>query len=362
MIGMLGRRMSASDSSFPEEPGGEGHEFNQAHVGATHFLQESYPPTTLSNNISDSRQLLDSWAHLVSEQAPDMVGIQVFRAVKGEEDWLPESWHPDQASGENWQEMAGIVHKMKYAIDIQKYLDSMYERRKNLVKDPVNSYSWQNLVKNSATPLEMHLSEISSGHLEAVGLVPKGVAVLMGTSTAHGASSNESSAPTSALDTSVHAFALISRRQLQDDSWCSLRWIAMVDFAEFLTSPWSLSSAVDVFALDGLVGAPNLPLRSAKVLLSKISRWAQVERKLLVVLPQALALRDGTDLTAYYRRLGFRKVGMEDGTALLVYYGFYVPANLYDGTAAPANSSVADASTRMDQWFEDQHNMVGLKL
>lgn len=62
--------------------------------------------------------------------------------------------------------------------------------------------------------------------------------------------------------------------------------------------------------------------------MDKIVNWAKLEQKLVVVARDAVNFSDGTDLTPYYMRLGFKKLEMDDGTYDLVYSGTAIESEL----------------------------------
>lgn len=121
------------------------------------------------------------------------------------------------------------------------------------------------------------------------------------------------------------ALAIFSRDQLKDDSRGSLRKkIAEQYGGEWSRQRWGSSREnLDVFAIGGLVDAAEASEASARILLSKIERYAHKERKVVVASKWAWKSLDGTDngrdLTDYYVRLGFQKVEMQDGSQELIY-------------------------------------------
>jgi len=141
-----------------------------------------------------------------------------------------------------------------------------------------------------------------------------------------------------AVDGSVLALGIFSRGQLKDDSTGSLRklmslrskdlpirqsWWSSLRVFKWWSSLWwgpgGKKSSTAVFAIEGLVDGPDLPERSARVLLSRIEKYALEEQRIVVVSKRAWISSDGTDLTEYYVRLGFEKLEMEDGLQELVY-------------------------------------------
>jgi len=155
-----------------------------------------------------------------------------------------------------------------------------------------------------------------SGILEMVGLIPKDLEMTFLES------------GSSAVDASMLALGLFSRGKLWDDSRGSLRK-----------------------KVDEQYGEQGLPDFSARVLLSKIEKYAQKEQKIVVVAKDAYTYSDGTDLESvdagftisdHYVRLGFEKVEMDNGSYELVY---------------GCTSSSAE-----DLWVESRQIMVGLNL
>lgn len=153
------------------------------------------------------------------------------------------------------------------------------------------------------------------------------------------------------VEASVMALAVFSRVVLKDNSKLSptgytFREIKMVNGGIRDVSSlerWK-SKSFSAFAIEGLAEAPDLPVRSARVLLAKIARWAQAEQSHVMVARQAIH-RDGTDLTDYYLKLGFEKLELDDGSYDLVYFG-------YESGYGNSTHSVTD------QWIGDRQFMV----
>jgi len=165
------------------------------------------------------------------------------------------------------------------------------------------------------------LSLFESNPLEMVGLIPKG---------------REVPAP------EVLALGLFSRGQLKDDSRGSLLRVIEEQYVKQGARPWwGRPKKLNVFAIEGLVDAPGLPM-SASSLLSKIQKYAHKEQKIVVVPSWARIGSDGQDLSEYYVRLGFEKVEMEDGLHEYVYTG---------------TSPLAE-----DVWASDEQIIVGMNL
>lgn len=144
----------------------------------------------------------------------------------------------------------------------------------------------------------------------------------------------------SAVDTSVLGLATFSRGQLKDDSRGSLREVFEQQFK--VAGRLHSRARWDVFAIEGVADAPGLSERSARVLLSKIQKYARKEQTVVVLPAWARISRDGRDLTDYYVRLGFERVEMEDGDFEYIY--------------ADTSYSAEDA------WVENQQIMVGLSF
>jgi len=151
----------------------------------------------------------------------------------------------------------------------------------------------------------------------------------------------------SAVDASVLALGVFSRRQLDDDSMGSICELLEERFGK----EWAglqkghATKQFEAFEIEGLADAPGLPEQSARVLLCKIRDYALQEQKIVVV--SARAKRpymgsDGKDVLDYYVRLGFEEVLMEDGRSELVYTGVSCSAE--------------------DCWVGNQQVMVGVNL
>lgn len=176
-------------------------------------------------------------------------------------------------------------------------------------------------------------SLLSSKRLEVVALLPEDMEM----------SFLESGSP--AIDRSVLALGVFSRGLLKDDNGGSLREVIEQRYGtEFAAR--DEKNQFDVFAIDGLADAPGLTEQTARVLLSKIEKYAHQEQK-IVVLPRWAYIsserrdltRPGCDLLDYYVRLGFVKVEMEDGMHEYIYMG---------------------SSSSEDSWVENQQVMVGM--
>lgn len=143
-------------------------------------------------------------------------------------------------------------------------------------------------------------SGIVRGRLEAVGLMPKD--------------------PSTGAE-SMMALGIFARQKLTDDSSGSLLKIVETQFGIKATRGifGRAKKRISVFSIEGLAEGPFSSARSARVLLGKIAEWALQEHKLIVVPKHAVYCSDGTDLTSYYMRLGFKKVEMDDGTYELIY-------------------------------------------
>jgi len=148
------------------------------------------------------------------------------------------------------------------------------------------------------------------------------------------------------IEESLGALAMFSRLQLKDDRRHSLRNKVMQLYGHrhwWSRNQWGRrKKVIEVFAIEGLVHAPDLPEQLARVLLSKIQKYAHKENRIVVVPQWAFSWTDGTELTEYYVRLGFEKIEMQDGLHQLVYMGSSVPAE--------------------DKLVERQQIMIGMNL
>jgi len=114
----------------------------------------------------------------------------------------------------------------------------------------------------------------------------------------------------------------------------------------------------NVFAIDGIAAAPHLNEREARILLSKIEKYAHQERKIVVVPKHALKSGDETDLTSYYVHLGFEWVEMgrpprlgEDGME-----------SRHEWESRHELVYMGGSSSIDDQWVENQQTMIGMNL
>lgn len=204
---------------------------------------------------------------------------------------------------------------------------------------------------------------VSIEDLEMVGLFPADGTPFVESS---GLRARESSADAE----SVLALGLFARARLNDDLKGSLRkkieerygkdwnggavprswWnngTPVLETVEHQPGKWGYwwgdtEKQFDVFAIEGLVGAPGLDERAARSLLSKIEMYALKENKIVVVPKHAYISSYGTDLTDYYVHLGFEKVELEGRLHELVYTGA--------------------SSTPEDLWVENQQIMLGMNI
>lgn len=127
-------------------------------------------------------------------------------------------------------------------------------------------------------------------------------------------------------DVSLKALAVFSRGQLECNNKgapTSLKSILGAQLGIEASAPLvSLgdNDKISLLEIEGLVET-ELSGRAVSLLLKKIAKWAQIEQKLVTVARNAVFLKDGTDLTAYWYRLGFVEVIMVDGSSRLVYPG-----------------------------------------
>lgn len=187
------------------------------------------------------------------------------------------------------------------------------------------------LVVEAATDIFMQIQDSSLlGDLEMVGLVPKEYEIPF---------DEEGSDEKSLL-----ALGLFSREEVQDDSKGSLRKKLEEHYGkQFGTWAGNAEKPLEAFAIEGIADAPDLDDRQARILLSKIAKYAQKEQRMVVV-PLRTVIRkdDGMDFSKYYVRLGFEKVELEGKKYKLVYTG----------------SSISEA----DEWVEKQQICAGLNL
>jgi len=127
-------------------------------------------------------------------------------------------------------------------------------------------------------------------------------------------------------DVSLKALAVFSRGQLECNSKSASTSLKSTFESQFgiEASDQFFSGgdkkSVPVWEIEGLVDT-ELTGKPVRLLLTKIAKWAQIEQKLVMVAQNAVHLKDGSDLTGYYMRLGFAKVNMDDESSRLIYPG-----------------------------------------
>jgi len=215
--------------------------------------------------------------------------------------------------------------------------------------------------------------------IEMVGMVPKAsLSLVLDWLSAVGRPSSpiQTLESLNDFDASVRALGVFSREKLKDDARGSLRKQIVEHYGSQFAD--QSSQQFDVFAIEGLLDAPDLSKSSAAVLISKISEYAQEgldapdlsnssvrvlvskiaqyahqEKKVVVVPDRAYRSNGGmTDLTEYYVRLGFQKVEMQGGAQVLLYTGHW------------QNTLVPDGPHRKKTLLSVENNqiMVGMNL
>lgn len=147
-------------------------------------------------------------------------------------------------------------------------------------------------------------------------------------------------------DSPVVGLALFSREKFKDDSMGSLcNKIGQQDGTPCWTHRlWGKAKKhIDVFAIEALASAPGQE-HSARDLLSELNKYARKEKKVVVVPKRACVSSDGTDLTAYYVRMGFEKVEMKSFNEAESWHDL-----VYIGTSS-------------DEEVQNQQMMVGMNL
>lgn len=188
-----------------------------------------------------------------------------------------------------------------------------------------------------------HLRQMAG--LEAVGLV------------AEGFESRLRQKGFRAAGSPVLALGVFSRGKLKDDIKGSLRRAAEEQLGKQETPETGRSGngngEIEIFAIEGVVHRPGLPdERSTRVLLAKIADYARSEQKLLVAPKHACMSIDGTDLTDYYLRLGFHRVGMFEEYD----YDFEPSILRHELVYTGSSSSLTDA------WMENRQLLIGMNL
>jgi len=306
----------------------------------------------------ETKQILKSWAgywldpyetSLVNEQAdaPWRTRMQPVRSLA--------TWHLSRAFydksafyDKNWQGGKVIVLLNMYDA-IQEAARIMFEALK--------------LTSDNRVDLVM---DLSVKRPVAVGLVRKASARSADSVIPEVESNTDLVGASANNAASVSALALLSRDQLKDNSRGTLVKMVEEQFGIRATRTCSgrPRKRFSVFMIEGVAMAPHITGKSAAVLLAKIAKWAHTEQRLVVVPRSAFYKQDGTglsglseqaaDLSAYYERLGFRRVKSDyhDGYDLV-----------YSPNALPSSQGVKpDPEDMVLAVDEDRHSMVGLKL
>lgn len=170
---------------------------------------------------------------------------------------------------------------------------------------------------------------------------------------------------------SVSAIALFSREKLKGDSKGNLHRIVEAQFGIGATRGFlGRRKKVNVFEIKGLAMSPDTRGTSAKVLLAKIAKWAETEQRLVVVPksvyrtrgiardlkdPQDLTeedLKKPKDLTKYYKKLGFEKVTMDDGSYELVLIPRWVKWSMGRSSSAIDSKIIVSPEPRYEEEME----------
>jgi len=260
--------------------------WNFSQTGMFPFPQEPFPPLGMYG--IDTMKLLDAWV-----QSMWAVRIELLRVM----------------------EVPGILTEPTSLLGLLAVLEKM--------KDDI-SYNASSFVRLDNSTL------VKSRQLEAVGLMPK---------TDSGRATLEWPSDSDSVEASVMALAVFSRVEFHDNSFGhALSGYALEKeknkMGQYPDIPMgqmamrlrkSLNDNISVFAIEGLAEAPDLSARPARVLLTKIAKWAEAEQSLVMVARDAIHVSDGVtqvDLTPYYMKLGFEKVELKDGSYDLVYTGY----------------------------------------
>lgn len=289
----------------------------KADISDTRISHQQFPPVVIDS--IDARHLLNTWEDPF---------LDLFE--ENNDGWPPlfkteKQWQADKA-----MVLSGMLDVIGEATDAFEFEETHSELSRF---DRMQSIPLRSVWSRTLFLL------LSSSKLEIVGLIPKNI----------GISLLESGS--SAVDRSVLGLAVFSRARLQDDSRGSLRKVAEEQYGKQGTRPWSSplrfeddNRELDVIVVEGVAHAPGLSERSAKILSSKIEKYAHTEQKIVVLPKWAYINSDGIDLTEYYVRLGFEKVQMDEDEEAYEY--------VYTGIS----------SSIEDDWVENQQLMVGIGL
>jgi len=283
--------------------------------GQQEVIRQTFPPTTISG--FEIKTLLQTWGRLVSESEKKwrlrkeqwrLQRTQVTEKRKGVRGLaLPHAFLIDC--------MLSLIRKMEDDITSLQDLDVAMLRQDGTLQ-AVGLLSKDPLTGDASVKA---LAVFSREQLELSG---------KGTPTSYTERTHPTERPASNTLTRDQNYSLQEVIESQFG----------IEASKILFSSGEKNS-VSVFALEGLI-EPELSARAVKVLLAKIAKWAKMEQRLVTVATHAVRLGDGTDLTAYYARLGFIEVKMDDGSSILVY----------------ARSSTSDT----DRWLVDRQFMVRL--
>lgn len=289
----------------------------KARFSGSRVFQQTFPPTVVRG--IDAMQVLYNWADSSIIYTDHKSTFKRWRDPSAGQVvlYMPNTF-------KKWQE-----NKARVLQNMQAILQKHVVLHRSTVLQIFNAGE---LATASNSPqLDMPIVEsIASSQLQMVGLIPKDVEA-----------SFLESGP-SAADVSVLAVGVFSRGHIKDDSRGTLRnlipsgsqdlglgrgpWpIGLVQWHQRLKTQfgprrWGRDiMRFGVFAIEGLADAPGLSENAARVLLSRIGRYAIKERKMVVVSHRACTGMDGKQLVDYYVRLGFAEVEMEDGRRELVY-------------------------------------------
>lgn len=304
----------------------------------TRVSQQQFPPSTATYGL-DARELLDDWTQVVidpntpnDERASHYNRITQFAELRKTAGWQTSIYWQEREKPIHWQEDKAIA--LQIMRDVVAEATSSHTFTHYAGVSRLERLTGEKGIRSRALYLLL-----SSGQLEMVGLIEKNLVLEFLESRS------------SAVDAHVLGLGVFSRGQLKDDNMGSLRNVVEALYGKDGNRPWNCASGFadigakvefDVFAIEGLADAPGFSERSARILLSKIEKYAHKEQKIVVVPKWARMSSDGRDLTDYYVRLGFEKVEIVDGQDEYVYTG---------------RSYLIE-----EKWVENQQIMVGMNL
>lgn len=273
-------------------------------IKGTRISRQAVPPTLVYG--FDVRQILESWIDEFLDPFMDTIEEKVG------------AMSSPLAPAKIWQDdKAMVLHEMRDVLLEATSIYFGYNKQLSLTD------------RKSTASLLQRAKEV-----EIVGLIPKDFDV------------SHLESGSSAVELSVLALCVFSRKTLADDQSGSIRKVVEKHYGKRWTRNWwgRDKKKFDVFAVDGLAEAPLLPSMSSRILLAKIEKYAYKEQRIVHVPKWAYISSDETNLSEYYVELGFELVEMDEKLHELI----YIPS-----LANPPET---------DMFVETQQIMVGMNV